>query len=41
MKKFVIFILTFILYSPPVWADMSDHGRLSDIPGYHGNDGFG
>lgn len=40
MKKIILSALILILSSAPVWADLSDRGRLSDIPGYHGG-GYG
>lgn len=39
MKKIVLSALMLILSSAPAWADLSDRGRLSDIPGYHGHGG--
>lgn len=40
MKKIVLSTLMLVLSSVPAWADLSDRGRLSDIPGYHGS-GYG
>lgn len=40
MKKIVLSVLVLLLSSAPAWADLSDRGRLSDIPGYHGG-GYG
>lgn len=40
MKKIILSALILILSSAPAWADLSDRGRLSDIPGYHGS-GYG
>ncbi|MCR2029424.1 hypothetical protein [Alistipes timonensis] len=40
MKKIILSALILILSSAPAWADLSDRGRLSDIPGYHGG-GYG
>lgn len=36
MKKFILSVLMFTLFSMPVWASVCDRGRISDIPGYHG-----
>lgn len=40
MKKIILSALILILSSAPAWADLSDRGRLSDIPGYH-DGGYG
>lgn len=41
MKKFVLSVLMFTLFSMPVWASVCDRGRISDIPGHHGGGGVG